>query len=52
MLLRAAIVLSLAALAWPRETSPAAPGRASAGVPADAPYRLVWSDEFDRDGAP
>jgi beta-glucanase (GH16 family) len=50
MLLRAApAVLLLAAFACREESSPTAP---SHEPPSAAPYGLVWSDEFDRDGAP
>jgi beta-glucanase (GH16 family) len=49
-LLRAApTVCLLAVLACEDDATPTAP---TAGTPQPAAYRLTWSDEFDRDGAP
>ena len=52
MLLRAMpVLLLIAALSCEEQASPTAPAPAPAPAPAGG-YRLVWADEFDRDGAP
>jgi beta-glucanase (GH16 family) len=46
-----AVLLFAAALAGQGDHTPASSGPGT-GSPGRPPYRLVWSDEFDRDGAP
>jgi beta-glucanase (GH16 family) len=52
MLLRVApAVLLVAAIAGQRDSTPTSPPQPT-GADSPPPYRLVWSDEFERDGAP